>query len=69
MECRHPSPSFENITRNMVRAVRCDSRDECLDDEDENGCESDLGIVAGELTIGDNTRSIAKLFQMTVYTC
>ena len=49
MECRHPSPSFANIDRDMVRAVRCDGRRECLGGLDEKDCNTDLvTFVAGE---------------------
>ena len=49
MKCRHPSPSFENITRPMVWAVKCDSRSECLGGLDEEDCNTDLvTYVAGE---------------------
>ena len=50
MKCRHPSPSFENIDRAMVLAVKCDGRSECRGGLDEQDCNTDLvTYVAGEL--------------------
>ena len=52
MKCRHPSPSFANITRDMVLAVKCDSRSECLGGLDEKDCNTDLvTYLAGEFCI------------------
>ena len=52
----------------MVRAVQCDSRVECLDEKDENGCDSDPSIVAGEVTIRYNKTKKLVIYCITV-TC
>ena len=51
----------------MVRAVRCDSNPECRHGEDENGCDTDLGIVAGELTIRDISQEMFREAQETCH--